>query len=389
MSGPDLLDLDDPGALATGDPQGMLRVAATAGAQVRAAAAATAEAGLAALRADGRPRAVVTVGMGGSGIAGDVLAGVAGLAVPVPVVGHRAAGLPGWVGPVDLVAAVSCSGTTAETLSALEEAVRRGARVLAIGAADSPLADLCERGRGVFVPVEQGRQPRAALWSLVLPLLLAGDALGLLACGPEVVEATAARLEQVAIACRPDAESVTNAAKTLAADLMGTVPAVWGTSPLTGVAAYRTACQLNENAKMPCSWGTLPEAAHNQVVALDGPHGARRRDGAASRAGEGAGDDFFRDRVDDDAGLPLRLLLLRDAPGEEHAPVARTAAVVAGLARDRGVAVIELRAEGSSPPERLASLVGLVDFASVYSGLLHGIDPTPVDVITELKARSA
>jgi glucose/mannose-6-phosphate isomerase len=37
--------------------------------------------------------------------------------------------------------------------------------------------------------------------------------------------------------------------------------------------------------------------------------------------------------------------------------------------------------------ERLASLVGLVDFASVYLALAYGIDPTPVAAITELKAR--
>jgi glucose/mannose-6-phosphate isomerase len=50
--------------------------------------------------------------MGGSGIAGDVLAAVAGPTCPVPVVTHRGYGLPGWVGPVDLVVAVSCSGST-------------------------------------------------------------------------------------------------------------------------------------------------------------------------------------------------------------------------------------------------------------------------------------
>ena len=72
--------------------------------------------------------------MGGSGIAGDVLAAVAGPALPVPIVVHRGFGLPGWVGPMDLVIAVSCSGATAETLAALEEAVRRGCRLLVVGA---------------------------------------------------------------------------------------------------------------------------------------------------------------------------------------------------------------------------------------------------------------
>jgi len=391
--------LDDAAALAAADPAGMLLAAATSAAQVREAASETATVGLAGLVADGRPRAVVTLGMGGSGIAGDVLAGIAGLSCPVPVVAHRGPGLPGWVGAVDLVLAVSCSGSTEETLSALEEAVRRGCRVLAVGAAGSPLADLCARAGGVLVPAAQGRQPRASLWSLATPLLLAADALGLLAFPPAAVEATAVRLEQVAVACRPGADSFTNPAKTLAVDLYGGIPVVWGTSPLTGVAAYRMACQLNENAKAPCTWGVLPEAAHNQVVALDGPHGARRGAGSTAAgstgagtagdgtAGEEAADDFFRDRTQDDEGMPLRLVLLRDAAEEEHPLAARRADLAVELARARRVEVVELRAEGASRAERLASLVGLVDFASVYLGILHGVDPTPVQVITELKSR--
>ena len=36
---------------------------------------------------------------------------------------------------------------------------------------------------------------------------------------------------------------------------------------------------------------------------------------------------------------------------------------------------------------RLASLVGLADYASAYLALLQGTDPTPVDAITALKQR--
>ena len=74
--------LDDVAALDAGDPSGMLRAIASSGAQVREAALLTAEAGVERLVADGRPRAVVVCGMGGSGIAGDVLAAVAGSIPP-------------------------------------------------------------------------------------------------------------------------------------------------------------------------------------------------------------------------------------------------------------------------------------------------------------------
>ena len=368
--------LDDAALLGARDPHGMLRAVASGAGQVREAAQLAAEAGLARLADEDRPRAVVVCGMGGSGIAGDVLAAVAGAGCPVPMLTHRAHGLPTWVGAADLVVAVSCSGSTAETLSALEEAVRRGCRLLVVGAAGSPLEALGGRGRALFVPVSQGRQPRASIWALSTPLLVAADALGLLSAGPEVVEATAALLEQLAGRCRPGAELVLNPAKQLALSLAGQLPAVWGSSPLTGVAAYRLACQLNENAKSPASYGVLPEAAHNQVVAFDGPFARGLRSEA----------DLFADPVEDpDERTRLHLVLLRDT--EEHPQVARSAAAARDLARERGVEVTELLAEGGSAFERLASLVALGDFASTYLALAQGADPTPVEAITALKAR--
>jgi len=369
--------LDDVPALELSDPLRMLPAVASGAAQVREAALLAREAGVASLADDGRPRAVVVCGMGGSAIAGDVLAAVAGSSCPVPVLTHRGYGLPGWVGAADLVIAVSCSGSTEETLSALEEAVRRGCRLLVVGAVDSPAADLGARGRAVFVPVTQGRQPRATVWALSTPLVVAGHALGLLQADEDAIEATAVQLEQVALRCRLDAGHFVNPAKRLALELSGSLPLVWGTSPLAGTAAYRFACQLNENAKTPAVWGVLPEANHNQVVAFDGPFA-----GSA-----GSADDFFRDRLDDDVAerTRLRLVLLRDT--EEHPQVARRAAVSQELAQERGIGVSAIAAEGQSSFERIASLVGLTDWASTYLALLEGRDPTPVDAITALKER--
>lgn len=379
MTAPEDL-LDDVDRLEAGDLAGMLRAVASAAAQVREAAVLAAEAGVASLSEDGRPRAVVVCGMGGSGIAGDVLAAVAGPACPVPIVTHRGYGLPAWVGPVDLVIAVSCSGSTEETLSSLEEAVRRGCRLLVVAREGSPVDALGQRGRAVTVPVTQGRQPRASMWALSTPLIVAGHQLGLLQAPPSVVEEAAQTLEELAARCRVDAASLVNPAKRLALDLSGRLPVVWGSSPLTGAVAYRFACQLNENAKTPAVWGVLPEANHNQVVAFDGPFA-----GAGKPAGD---DDFFRDRADDDEqDSRLSLVLLRDT--EEHPQVTRRADVSTELARERDVPVLALRVEGTSSMARLASLVGLTDYASTYLALLQGLDPTPVDAITALKQRIA
>jgi glucose/mannose-6-phosphate isomerase len=372
--------LDDIGELERLDASNMLRTIAGSGAQVRESAVLAREAGLGALGEEGRPRAVVVAGMGGSGISGEVLAAVAGRGCPVPVVVHRDYALPGWVGAADVVVAVSCSGRTEETLSAAEQAVGRGSRLLGVGAANSPLEELVGLARGNYVPVPAGRMPRASLWALAVPLLVAGEAMGLLTLPAEALSAAADRLDEIAERCRPGSESFVNPAKQLAFELAGSLPMFWGASPVTGAVASRCAAQLAENAKHPALFGVLPEAGHNQVVAFDGPFGAL---GGAGSPAQPAAEDIFRDRVDSTSPMRLRLVLLRES--EEHPTVGQRADRVRGLAAERGVGVTELQAEGDSPLERLASLVGLVDFASAYLGLLYGLDPTPIAAITDLK----
>jgi glucose/mannose-6-phosphate isomerase len=368
--------LDDAALLEAADPAGVLRQVASSAAQVREAARSAAEASLDELVAGGRPRAIVITGMGGSGIAGEVLAAVAGQGCPVQVTTVHDYRLPGWVGAADLVIAVSCSGATEETLSAAEQAVRRGCRLLGVGGRNSPLAHLAEQARAPFIAVPPSGMPRSMLWALSVPLIVAAARLGVLDMPDRAYESAAVELERVAHLCRPDSESFVNPAKSLALDLSGTLPMIWGTSPLTGVAAARFACQLAENGKYPAIAGVLPEANHNQVVVFDGPFAA----GPEGTGPEGAGPR-------EAPPVPLRLVMLRDT--HEHPQVARRREESARIAADRGIEVTELAAAGDLPLERLASLVQLIDYASVYLAIANGIDPAPIVAIQELKARIA
>lgn len=373
----------------------MLRQVASSAAQVREAQRAAAEAGIAGLAEDGRPRAIVVAGMGGSGISGDVLAAVCGVGCAVPVTTVRGYRLPGWVGAADLVIAVSCSGKTEETLEVAAEAARRGCRLLFVGGTDSPLAELSARSRGVFVPVRSVGQPRSTLWGLTIPLVLAARTLGLADVPDEVLESTAGRLEDVAYRCRPSSEPFVNPAKRMALDIVGDVPLVWGSSALAATAAYRMCCQLNENAKYPGVFGEVPEADHNQVMAFDGHFGRRGgtpssvpggSNGSGASAGDDDLDDFFRDRADDPEH-GLHLVLMRDL--DEHPQVRKRCEASAEMARGRGVAVTEIGAEGEHPLERIATLIALADYVTVYLAIALGVDPTPVPAIQELKARIA
>jgi glucose/mannose-6-phosphate isomerase len=59
------------------------------------------------------------------------------------------------------------------------------------------------------------------------------------------------------------------------------------------------------------------------------------------------------------------------------------------IAAEAGATTTEVRATGRSALARLFSLISFGDFVSVYVAIRRGIDPTPVDVITRLKAALA
>ncbi|MFD2355555.1 hypothetical protein ACFSTC_49215 [Nonomuraea ferruginea] len=149
--------LGDTHHLTEGDPGGMLRAVADSAAQVRTGYRCAVESGVDRLSANVRPRAVVVAGMGGSALAGDILAAVCGPGAPIPVVTVRSYQLPGWVGATDLVIAVSWSGETGETLAMAAEAVRRGCTLLAVGPAGSALEAVAVQSSSLHVAIPTGR----------------------------------------------------------------------------------------------------------------------------------------------------------------------------------------------------------------------------------------
>jgi glucose/mannose-6-phosphate isomerase len=452
--------LDTPDVIEAADPADMLRQVASAAAQVRTALRSCAETDLSAFTPDARPRAIVVAGMGSSGLAGEMLTAMTGLSSPVQVMTSQAERLPGWVGAADTVIAVSCSGSTPETLAIAAEAARRGCRLAGVGAEGSPLHQIAEQARAPFVPVVPAGQPRGGtgpppqaarpagssppelalprggtgpppqaarpagssppelalprsmLWALAVPLLVIADRMGVTRIGPDVYELAASRLEEVSHQCRPASESFVNPGKSLALDLVGAMPMVWGTSVLSGVAARRFASQLNENAKYPAIAGVLPEAAHNQVAAFDGPFAPRSsRLSAPSRPEQGRPEQgrpepgsplTSPDDVAGIGGLPgwdldyeeteqasgftaLRLVLIAD-PGENPRVGAQRAAVTE-LAGQRGVGMSELAMDGEHPLVRLAGVIQLTDYASIYLAIASGIDPGQTVAIQDLQTR--
>ena len=354
--------LDTAERLSEADRGGLLRLLATGGAQLRESMQLAEESGVDGYLADLRPRAVLVCCDAGIDVAGHAIAALADWAdSAAPVLLPASTTLPMWAGPADLLLLAAHAGDDERVLALAQAASRRGMPLVGVGPAPSQLEEACLRARAPYVPVPGGGPAQAALWGLLTPLLRMAGRLRLAPVRDDDMVAAGDLLDSISARCRPNSDTFVNPAKTLALAIGTTLPMAWGTTPLTGVAAYRLASQLAGNATLPAVWGTLPAAARLFGGLFNG----------SAAPDEG---DLFRDRVEEAEPRRLRLVLLRDT--EEEPDVRGQLEVTTGLLADRAVPISALTAEEGGPVTRLASLIGLLDFVTVYVGLALGIDPS-------------
>jgi hypothetical protein len=370
MTSPEFAEevFDDPELLRARDPRGLLPAVAGAGAQVRETARLTAEAGLTRVTDGGRPRGLVIVARREGAVAASVLRALLGPSSPVAVEVVPGPTLPVWTGPSDIVVVATRTGAGTYAVSPAYEAARRGVALLGIGAEDAPLRAACSSARAPYVALPASRVRHTTLWSLLTPLLLLANELGLLTPGTADPEAIAAALDEVAMECGPAQASFVNPAKTLALELLDALPVIAAEGPLAGAAATRIADQLATLAGLPATGFRLPDQRVAACAVLSGPLAPRDAD------------DFFRDR-EDDSGRRLRLLTIRDTDGGgddgagEREPRSAAAAIdeVLGTAARHNIPVSGL-AEHGEPGRfgrlpRLARQMAVADFSAVYLAL--------------------
>lgn len=303
-------------------------------------------------------RNVAIAGMGGSGIAGDLVTGTWRERLRHPVSVLRDYYLPGWVGEETLVVLSSYSGETEETLTVASQATERNCLCVAITSGGK----LGTFYRDLGVPVidlPSGLQPRAALLHLLVPLVVVLSELGVIPPADAELDDARRVVAGSVESLGPDVPTDRNLAKQVALGLLDTVPLIWG-AETTSAVAQRWKCQINENAEMPAYWTVLPEADHNEICGFGAP-------------------DVF--------GQMASVVFLRDA--HQHRQVTRRFDLTRELIAPAIGGVIELAADGTMPFGRTMDLVMLGDYVSLYLAIARGIDPGPVDMIGRLKTRLA
>ena len=175
------------------DSQGMVDATAGLPEQVEAATAAAEQVGELPDRAD--VTNVLVLGMGGSGVGGDLLVAVAGPFMPVPVVVTKGYEPPSYVDDSTLVFAVSFSGNTEETLDAVTTAANAGGRIIAV-TSGGKLGKLAASLDAPVIPVPDDiPQPRAGLGALAIPPLVVLERIGLFPGAGEWIGRAVAQLK--------------------------------------------------------------------------------------------------------------------------------------------------------------------------------------------------
>lgn len=181
-----------------------------------------------------RPRGVIALGAEAR-----LIRAVLEPVCPAPFVAWPAEGLPGWVGPLDLVIVLGAQPGDRALLASAHEAVRRGASLIVAAPPSSELAEMSASRSTLLVPT--GCEDATAAAVAVLAIL---HRMGL---GPVVIgEHVAEAADLVAEASSPRLDLAHNPAKALALAMADDLPLIWGGTVLAARASRRVAEAVRE-----------------------------------------------------------------------------------------------------------------------------------------------
>jgi glucose/mannose-6-phosphate isomerase len=330
------------------DTLGMWEAAAALPEQLRAALELAARSFTGRLPDPASIGAVAAFGLGTAATACEAAAAVAAPHLRVPFWVARGAPVPAFVGAGTLCFAVALGGENPETIAAAREALARGARVVAIGGEDA-VAPLLPEGDVTWCPVSpEGPAARAAIGAAMTPVLVALSEAGLLPDQAPSVAAAAEGLDR-----RSGALRAAGAAAEIARRIGRTIPLVYGSTGVAGVAARWWKERFNVAAKTPAFAAELPSLAYGEL------------------AGWGQGGDITRQAV--------TLVLLRH--GAEDLGVAGLFAAMRADVEEVTADVLDVWAEGDDNLARFFDLAQLGELVSLHLAAREGVDPGPAPAL--------
>lgn len=265
--------------------------------------------------------------------------------------------LPNYINDDTLVICFSVSGNTEETLSSLDDAQIKGAHVAVI-ASGGKLIEIAKERSLPYVQLDKVSQPRYGVMMHIRAITKILEYHGVAIGAYEEIAKLSDTVEKYIATLLPNIPITENPAKQLALHCAGKTPIIYSSSLFSPV-AYKWKISFNENAKNTSWWNEFPEFNHNEFI------------GWTSHPVE----------------KPFAVIDLRS--DFDHPRIAKRFELTEKLLSGRRPAAHEVRLHGDSVLSQMICGAIFADFTSIYLAVLNGVNPTPVDLVEELKRELA
>lgn len=304
-------------------------------------------------------QSIVLLGMGGSTLGTFIVKSLYQRELKLPLEICNDYHIPAYVDEKSLVIVSSYSGDTEEALSAMKEAVTKRAKLLAITSG----GELSRQARQYKFPAlvyaiknNPCDSPRMGLGYAVVGQMLLLSKAGLLKFGDKEIKEIIRAVSRCGKLFGPAAPASANAAKRLALALADKSAWFVASEHLTHN-AHTAANQMNENAKRFAGYFTIPELNHHLLEGMNYP---------ASNA---------RD---------LLFVLIQSALYDKR--VQKRYTITKKIMEKHHVECFDYKCLEKNRLAQVFEVLVFSSYASFYSALLAGVDPTEIPFVDFFKA---
>ncbi len=302
---------------------------------------------------DSKFRNVIISGLGGSAISADLLLNFICDEQKIPILVNRNYSLPPFANKNTLLIVSSYSGNTEETISVLNEGIKKKCKIVCI-TTGGKIGEIAKQNKIPVVRLQEGFQPRYSLGLSFFSLLKVLQTLYLIDKQNTVVKKIIEIWKKSGKAYSAEG----NTALEFAQKMIGYIPVIYSAADITYAVGYRLKCQFNENSKLHAFHNVIPEMNHNEIIGWES-HLPKN--------------------------IHAKIIYIKD---NTYPPqIQKRFNICSELLASVGVEILELKSNEKNLKVRLLDLIFLGDWITYYTALLRGYDPSEIDNIYTLKKR--
>ena len=209
---------------------------------------------------------LLVMGMGGSGVSGDVLSLLSKEVSSKNVIVRKSYSIPKKLIEINTFCLfISYSGNTEETISGLQDAIKNNLE-WAVISSGGKLIDLAKEHNKEYIKIPEGLQPRAAFGYLTQAVCKIVDVVE----GTDFIKELRDAGDYLnEILNKKENSEIYIEAKSIANQVNKKTCVIYGGTEVSELVASRWKTQINENAKSKAFVGSMPEVHHNEILSWD------------------------------------------------------------------------------------------------------------------------